>query len=89
MADTLDTEAMVQRFQERSEAVRNRGVPPITGVERKEFIKQAELDYQDFAMIADAEITLDGGILTIDLRPEICDAGIRTTGFSLTHGYLA
>ena len=74
--DTLNTEEMLQRFRERAKAVRQRTMPPVAGAERVAFIKQAELDYQDFAMIADAEISLDEGILTIDLRPAICDAAI-------------
>jgi hypothetical protein len=73
---------MVQRFQERAKAVRTRNMPPIAGLERKAFVKQAELDFQDFAMIADSEISLDDGILTIDLRPAICDATIRGVGIS-------
>ena len=77
--DTLDTAAMVQRFYERAKAVRNRNMPPVAGLERKAFVKQAELDYQDFAMIADSAVSLDGGILTIDLRMEICDSAIRGT----------
>jgi len=68
---------MVERFQERAAAVRQRNMPPVAGAERKAFIKQAELDYQDFLILADAEISLDGGILTVDLRPAICDATIR------------
>jgi hypothetical protein len=80
--DTLDTAAMLQRFQERAKAVRTRNMPPIAGLERKAFVKQAELDYQDFAMIADSEISLDNGVLTIDLRPAICDATIRGVGIS-------
>jgi len=76
----LDMEAMVQRFQERANAVRNRNMPPVAGADRLAFIKQAELDFQDFAMVADAEVSLDGGILTIDLRPAICDAAIRGVG---------
>ena len=75
--DTLDTAAMVQRFKERAAGVRKRNMPPIAGAGRKEFIKQAELDYQDFSMIADCEVSLDGGVLTLDLRPAICDATIR------------
>jgi len=67
---------MIQRFKERAEAVRKRTIPPIAGAERKAFIQQAELDYQDFLLIADAEISFDGGVLTIDLRPAICDAVI-------------
>jgi len=77
--DTLDTSAMVQRFYERANAVRKRNMPPITGAERKAYVRQAELDYQDYALISDSEISLDGGILTIDLRPAICDAAIRGT----------
>ena len=83
MEDTarfLKVEAMIQRFQERAKAVRKRNMPPVAGAERVAFIKQAEVDYQDFAMIADAEISLDGRILTIDLRPAICDAAIWGVG---------
>ena len=80
MMDTLDTAAMVHRFRERAEGVRKRTMPPIAWNERKVFIQQAELDYQDFALIADSVISLDGGILTIDLRPAICDAAIRGVG---------
>tara|TARA_B110001454_G_C12343668_1_gene277137 strand:+ start:24 stop:461 length:438 start_codon:yes stop_codon:yes gene_type:complete len=78
--DTIDTAAMVQRFKERAAAVRKRNMPPIAGAERVVFIKQAQLDYQDFLLLADAEISMDGGILTVDLRPAICDATIRGEG---------
>ena len=80
LMETLDTAAMVQRFYERAKAVRKRNMPPIAGAERKAYIRQAELDYQDYALISDSEISLDGGILTIDLRPAICDAAIRGEG---------
>ncbi len=80
MSDTLDTAEMLKRFQERAAGVRKRTMPPIAGAERKEFVRQAQLDYQDFLLIADSEISLDGGILTIDLRPAICDAAIRGVG---------
>ena len=78
--NTLDTAAMVQRFQERAAGVRKRNMPPIAGAERKVFVQQAELDYLDFALIGDAVISLDGGVLTVDLRPAICDASIRGVG---------
>ena len=80
MSDTLDPEAMVRRFRERAEGVKKRNMPPIAGAERKVFIEQAQLDYQDFLLLADSRISLDGGILTIDLRPAICDAAIRSEG---------
>ena len=71
MADSLDVDAMITRFRERAKAVKDRPLPPIAGEERALFIKQAELDFMDFAIIGDAEASLDDGILTlrIDLRP--------------------
>jgi hypothetical protein len=70
MAD-LDTDAMIVRFRERAQAVKRRPLPPVAGEERQAFIAQAKLDYQDFAIIGDAEASVDDGILTlrIDLRP--------------------
>ena len=71
MPDTFDPAAMVERFRARAAAVRNRGIPPIEGPERRRFVEQAQLDYMDFAMVGDAVATLEEGILTlrIDLRP--------------------
>jgi hypothetical protein len=67
----FDPVEMVARFQERAKAVRDRGLPPIEGPERQRFREQAQRDYMDFAMIGDAEATLEDGVLTlrIDLRP--------------------
>ncbi len=70
MADEIDVDALIARFRERAKAVRSRGVPPVEGPERKRFIEQAKNDYMDYAMLGDAEGTLEDGILTlrIDLR---------------------
>ena len=54
MAEELDVDAMIERFRNRASAVRNRPLPPIAGEERTAFIRQAQLDYQDFAIIGDA-----------------------------------
>lgn len=71
MGEPLDVEAMIQRFRERAEAVRNRPLPPVAGEERTRFVKQAEVDYQDFAIVGDAEGSLEDGVLVlkVDLRP--------------------
>ena len=71
MADTFDPTEMLARFAARAEAVKRRGLPPIEGPERAAFARQAALDFQDYAMLADATAELDDGILTlrIDLRP--------------------
>lgn len=75
MADALDPQAMIQRFRERAAAVRSRPLPPVAGEERSRFIEQAQMDFQDFAIVGDAEATLDDGvlILRIDLRPPSSD----------------
>ena len=71
MADSLDVDAMIARFRERAQAVRNRPLPPLEGTARREYIERAQLDYQDFAMIGDANWDFEDGVLTleIDLRP--------------------
>lgn len=72
MADeAFDVAAMIGRFRERAEMVKRRNLPPVGGDERKQFLERARVDYQDYAMIGDAEGSLEGGILrlTIDLRP--------------------
>ena len=72
MADSLDVDAMLDRFKERAAAVKKRNLPPVAGEERARFIEQAKVDYMDYAIIGDAEASLDDGILTltVDLRPE-------------------
>ena len=71
MSQAFDPNQMIQRFQDRAEAVKRRGFPPVEGPERLLFIEAAKLDFQDFAMLADATATLEGGILRleVDLRP--------------------
>jgi hypothetical protein len=71
MAPEFDVDAMVQRFQARARAVRQRGMPPLEGPERKRFVDQARVDYMDYAMIGDAHAKLEDGVLTltVDLRP--------------------
>ncbi len=70
--DDLDVDAMLNRFRERADAVKDRPLPPVAGPERQQFIEQAELDYLDFALVADATWTFEDGILTlrVDLRPQ-------------------
>jgi hypothetical protein len=62
---------MIARYKERADAVKRRPLPPVAGEERQMFLKQAQSDFQDFAMIGDAEASLEDGILVlrIDLRP--------------------
>jgi hypothetical protein len=80
MADELDVDAMIARFRERAQAVRNRPLPPVAGPEKKRFLERAQTDFMDFAMIGDATGALEDGILTlrIDLRPPEAREGSPT-----------
>lgn len=71
MGESLDVEAMLKRFQDRAHAVRSRPLPPVAGEERSRFIEQAQIDFQDFAMVGDADGAIEDGVLVlrIDLRP--------------------
>jgi hypothetical protein len=81
----LDVDAMIQRFQARAKAVRQRAMPPVEGVERQRFIDQARIDFLDYAMIGDAVASLEDGILTlrIDLRPRDDGPGAGSYGLLL------
>jgi hypothetical protein len=72
VADEFDPQALVQRFKERAQAVKSRPLPPVAGPDKKRFLERAQTDFMDFAMIGDAQATLEDGILTlrVDLRPE-------------------
>jgi len=69
---TFDPTEMIARFKERAAAVRRRPLPPVAGEERQHFIAQANVDFQDFAMIGDATASVEDGVLVlrVDLRPD-------------------
>ena len=67
---SLDVDAMLARFRDRAAAVKRRPLPPVAGEERQRFIAQAQLDFQDFAIIGDAHATVEDGVLVlrVDLK---------------------
>ncbi|HUY16670.1 MAG TPA: hypothetical protein VMV11_03810 [Acidimicrobiales bacterium] len=71
MSTAFDPNEMIQRFRDRADAVKRRGLPPVEGPDRLRFIEAAKIDFQDYAMLGDATATLEDGILRleIDLRP--------------------
>ncbi|NBU60418.1 MAG: hypothetical protein EBS27_01390 [Actinobacteria bacterium] len=71
MASPFDPNEMIERFRERAASVKRRPLPPVAGEERQHFLSQAQVDFQDFAMIGDAAATIEDGvlILRVDLRP--------------------
>jgi len=47
--------------------VRDRGVPPLEGEARKQFIESAEKDYLDYSLVASASWTVDDGELILKI----------------------
>lgn len=67
----LDPDQVIARFRDRAQAVRERGLPPVAGDERKLLIQAAETDFFDFSLIAAAEWAVDEDhlVLRIPLHP--------------------
>jgi hypothetical protein len=70
----LDVDALIERFRERAEAVKERGLPPVAGDERQLFIKQAEVDYLDYGLIGSADWAVEDGKLVLRI-PLASDGG--------------
>jgi hypothetical protein len=68
----FDIDAMIERFRNRAQAVRDRPLPPVAGEERQKFIDQAQTDYTDFSLVANAAWAVEEGqlILKIPLGPQ-------------------
>ncbi len=61
----FDVDGMLERFRERAEAVKERGLPPVAGEGRKMLIEQAERDFTDYAMIGQAAWSVEEGQLVL------------------------
>ena len=61
----LDVDALIGRFRERADAVRERGLPPVAGEERRRLIAAAETDFMDFSLVAAAAWAVEGGELVL------------------------
>lgn len=68
----FDANDMIARFKDRAAAVKKRPLPPVAGEERTLFLEQAQVDFQDFAIIGDATAVVEDGVLVlrIDMRPQ-------------------
>ena len=71
VSESLDVDAMIQRYQQRAKAVKSRPMPPVEGAERKLFVERAQTDFMDYAIIGDAIGAIEDGflVLRVDLRP--------------------
>lgn len=61
----LDVEEFLSRFRDRAKAVKARGIPPLEGQARKQFIDQAEKDFLDYSLVGAAGWSLEDGHLVL------------------------
>jgi hypothetical protein len=61
----FDVDAMLQRYQKRAAAVKDRQLPPVAGEERRLLVEQAQTDYTDYALIGSAEWSVEDGKLVL------------------------
>lgn len=61
----FDVDAMISRFAQRAAAVKDRPLPPVAGAERKKFIEQAETDFTDYSLVANARWSVEGDHLVL------------------------
>lgn len=61
----LDVDEFLQRYRDRAEAVRERGVPPLEGEARRTFIESMELDYLDYSLVGSATWAVEDGHLVL------------------------
>lgn len=66
----FDVDAFVQRFRDRAAAVKERGLPPVAGEERRKFIEQAELDYLDYSLVGTSAWSVDDDCLILRIPLE-------------------
>ncbi len=68
---SMDVDAMIARFANRAQAVKDRPLPPVAGDERKLFLAAKENDFLDFNLIGNANWAVEDEhlVLRIPLRP--------------------
>ena len=61
----LDVEEFLARFRARADAVKERGIPPLEGEARQQFIQAAEKDYLDYLLVGGASWAIEDGHLVL------------------------
>lgn len=61
----LDVEEFLARFRSRAAAVKDRGIPPLEGEARQQFIQQAEKDYLDYSLVGSATWAIEDSHLVL------------------------
>jgi hypothetical protein len=66
----FDIDAFLERFRARAHAVRERGIPPLEGEARRQFIESAEKDFFDYSLVGSASWEVEDGCLVLRIELE-------------------
>jgi hypothetical protein len=61
----FDVAAFQERFRSRAAAVKERGIPPLEGEARRQFMASAQQDFVDYSLVADADVSIEDGALVL------------------------
>jgi hypothetical protein len=61
----LDVDEFLERFRQRADAVKERGIPPLEGEARRAFVARSELDFMDYALVSRAMWAVEDGNLVL------------------------
>jgi hypothetical protein len=61
----LNVDEFIERFRQRADAVKDRGVPPLEGDARRQWIASAESDYMDYSLVGRAEWSVEDEALVL------------------------
>ncbi len=64
----LDVEEFLARFRARAQAVKERGIPPLEGEARQQFIQQAEKDFLDYSLVGSSSWAIEDGNLVLRIQ---------------------
>ena len=63
----LDVEEFLARFRSCASAVKERGIPPLEGEARQQFIASAEKDFLDYSLVGGASWEIAEGHLVLKI----------------------
>lgn len=61
----MNVDDFIERFQQRADAVKERGIPPLEGEARRQWIASAENDYMDYSLVGRADWSVEDDALVL------------------------
>ncbi len=66
----FDVGGFLERFANRAEAVKERGIPPLEGEARRTFMASAQQDFTDYSLVSEAAWAIEDDALVLRIPLE-------------------